>query len=345
MDTMITTPTLNEWNLLGNDWAVTLLHEQLASNNARHAYLLTGPGGIGRRTLALRFIQGMNCPNIPSAGQPCMLDTCRTCRQIMDMQHPDLRVVRVPEGKSEILIDQIRELQSFLMLAPYESPFKVGLLLNFERATVQAQNALLKTLEEAPERARLLITADSAESLLPTIASRCESLRLRPLPIGETARALIAWQGLDPARAELIDHLAAGRYGYALHMLEDEAFLQQRADVLNELIAVLNKNIRSRFKMVEDLLPRKGEPSKQRKIARDTLLIWQSFFRDVLICQSGASTPLMNLDLQDSIFRIAAARDVSQSETMINACDVALERIDRYCNVRLVLESMVMEFD
>jgi DNA polymerase-3 subunit delta' len=338
------TPTLNQWHLLGHDWAVEMLSEHLRADMARHAYLITGPVGVGRRTLALRFIQGMNCPNRDFNGQACMQPTCRTCRQILDMQHPDLKVVRVPDGKSEILIDQVRELQSFVMLAPYEAPYKVGLLLNFEHATVQAQNALLKTLEEAPPRARLIITADSAESLLPTIVSRCEPMRLRPLPVDVLAGVMREAYHLDPEKAGLVDHLAAGRYGYAVSLCEDGAFLDRRREVLDELLPAFKASLRKRFKLVEDMLPRKGDLSRQRQVAREVLLIWQSFLRDVLITQAGASTPVMNVDYNEAIRRIASGTTIQWSERMIGECDLALERIDRYCNIRLVMETVVEGF-
>ncbi len=344
MDISVPHLQMNRWKLLGHDWAVDMLSEHLRSNNARHAYLISGPSGVGRRTLALRFIQGMNCPNPPEPGEGCTLETCRTCRQILEMQHADLKVVSVPQGKSEILIDQIRELQSFLMLSPYEAPYKVGLLLNFERATVQAQNALLKTLEEAPPRARILITADSGESLLPTILSRCELLRLRPLAPGGITAELVS-RGIPTNRAELIDHLSAGRFGYAIELSEDESLLDHRVEMVTELIRSLSTNLRGRFRMVENLVSPKGDLSTQRREARDVLFIWQSIFRDMLLCHARASERMMNRDFLVDVQKLAARYSVAQIEKLITGCDLALERIDHYCNTRLVMEVFIEQFN
>ena len=340
-NTCMTEMKPNEWQLYGHDWAVAMLREHLKADNARHAYLFTGPGGIGKRTLALRFIQAMNCPNAPEPGTACMQPGCRTCRQINGMQHADLRIVQVPAGKSEIPIDQIRELQAFLMLAPYEAPYKVGLLVNFENATVQAQNALLKTLEEAPPRARILITADSAESLLATIVSRCEPLRLRPLAAGQVAGILAAESNLDPARAELIDHLAAGRIGYARSLAVDDTLLERRAEWIGDLLECQRSNLRKRFKIVEDSLPKKGDLARQRQTATEMLLVWQSFFRDMLLARTGAATPRMNIDFNDRIEAASTGCTIPQLESWMSACDQALERIEHYCNIRLVLENVV----
>lgn len=336
---------INAWQILGHDWAIAMLREHLISGQARHAYLFTGPSGIGKRTLALRFIQGMNCPQPVAPGVACMQPTCRTCRQIWEMQHADLKIVRVPEGKSEIPIDMVRELQSFLMLAPYEAPYKVGLLLNFEQATVQSQNALLKILEEAPPRARLLITADSAESVLATIASRCELLRLRPLASGQVGRMLQRARDTTPEQADLIDHLAAGRYGFALRLLEDTQYLEYRQEVIPALLGRLLSSLRERFRLVEESLPVKGDLTRQREAADRLLLIWQSVFRDMLLCKAGNATGVQNIDFKTGIETAASRFDLSQIELLLSGCNLARERIDRYCNIRLVLEDLVERFD
>lgn len=346
MDSISDQPTRHGgsiWQLVGHDWAVDMLREHLVSDGARHAYLFTGPAGVGRRTLALRFIQAMNCPTPSGPGTPCFQDTCRVCRQIHAMQHADLKVVQVPEGKSELPIDLVRELQAFLMLAPYESPYKVGLLLNFEKATIQAQNALLKTLEEAPPRARLLLTAEAAESLLPTIVSRCEPIRLRPLPTGLTAKELTARFNLSTEKAELIDHLSGGRFGYAIRLAGDDGYLERRVELLDALLPLFGASIRDRFRLVEEQLPRKFDANRQRQAAREVILTWQSMFRDILLRSAGALTPLVNVDYASRVDTLATRISVNQAEHLITACDRALSRVDGYCNVRLTLESLVLE--
>ena len=114
------------------------------------------------------------------------------------MQQADLHVVTPEKDGGMIKVDQIRDLQRSLILTPYEAKFRIALILNFQRANVNAQNALLKTLEEAPRKVILLLTADSAESLLPTISSRCEILRLRPTSIEYLTTSLIGKEKLAP---------------------------------------------------------------------------------------------------------------------------------------------------
>jgi len=133
-----------EWQIYGHDWVVKLLRTHAAGDKLGHAYLFVGPEGVGRRTLALRFAQALNCTQPPEPGGFC--DTCRDCRQIQSMTYPDLSVLKPEEGHKDIRIDQVRALQHTLALAPYSASYRIALLPNFQRATHQAENALLKIL-------------------------------------------------------------------------------------------------------------------------------------------------------------------------------------------------------
>jgi len=155
------------WEMLGHEWAVSLLSEQVGRGEARQAYLFTGPRGIGRRTLALRLAQALNCTQPPAPGEACR--ACRTCLQIEQAGHPDLAIVQSEVEGGTLKVDQIRDLQRSLALHPYDARFRVAVLLRFEEANPSAMNALLKTLEEPAPQVVIILTAESSERLLPTI--------------------------------------------------------------------------------------------------------------------------------------------------------------------------------
>ena len=207
-----------DWQILGHEWAAQILQKHIAQNSVRHAYLFSGAPGIGRRSLAMRFAQAINCIQPPQPGIPC--GVCRLCTQIEKGQQPDLAIVESAEDSSTIKVDQIRELQRSLSLSPYEAKYRVAILKNFQEANASAQNALLKTLEEAPEKVILILTTDAVENLLPTIISRCEVLRLRPMPVEDLAQALEEKWESDPDLAFELAHLTNGRIGLSRQYLK-----------------------------------------------------------------------------------------------------------------------------
>ncbi len=322
------------WDMIGHEWAVDILRRHAASGEMRHAYLFTGPSGVGRRTLALRFAQALNCPQPTAPGEPCR--ACRTCRQIERMEHPDLSVVAGESEGGVLKIEQVRELQHALALAPYEAAYRVALLLRFQEANPNAANALLKTLEEAPARVVLLLTADTQEALLPTIVSRCELVRLRPLDLGRVQAALQEQAGLPAEQARILAHLSGGRVGYALRLAADPALLEERRAWLEELLEMLDAPRRKRFAYAEKI-------AKDKETFRRALLVWMSFWRDVLLATAGAQAPLENLEREGEVRRLAARLDLASARAGVAAVERGLDGLARNLNTRLLAEVTFLE--
>jgi DNA polymerase III subunit delta' len=267
------------WDMIGHEWAVTLLKGQITRGQLRHAYLITGPQGVGRRTLALRLAQALNCPNPAAPGEPC--GNCLTCRQIARMQYPDLNVVQAEQIGGVLKVDQVRELQRNLALAPYQGKFRVALLLRFEEAHPSAANALLKSLEEPPPSVIMVVTAESKESLLETISSRCEEIRLRPMSLEATARGLAQRWDIPADTSRLLAHLSNGRIGYAVWLHENPEYLQQRTEWLNDFTHLQQETLPEQFRYAET-------NSRDRSSLRRLILVWLSYWRDILLVISGA---------------------------------------------------------
>lgn len=323
------------WGLLGHEWAVDLLRQHVV-NGPRHAYLFTGPAGVGRRTLALRFAQALNADNPPAPGE--FDPASRTSQQLERMQHADLSVVQVAEDAREIKIEQIRDLGRGLALAPYMAAWKIALLLNLEQSTESAQNALLKTLEEPPARVILLLTAESAEALLPTIVSRCETLRLRPLGLAETAAGLHTQFGLPPDQADLLAHISGGRPGAALRLHAQPETLAQRAAWLDDLTDLLAAGVVARFAYVEKL-------SKDKPALLGALEVWLSYWRDVMLRAGGAAAPLANPDRAEEIEGWAAALGLAGARQVAARVARSADLLQATnTNPRLVAEVLFMDF-
>lgn len=328
-----------DWKIHGHDWAVQLLSAHATGDKLRHAYLFIGPQGVGRRTLALRFAQALNCAAPPEPGQFC--GECRQCRQFHVMQHPDLNLLVPEEGHKDILIDQIRELQHRLALAPYSAAYRIALLLDFQRATTQAMNALLKTLEEPQDKVVLLLTADALESLLPTIVSRCEVIRLRPASIASTEIYLKSEKGLPGDEAKFIAHLSGGRVGSALHYIEEPEVLSHRHDVVDTFFGLFSVARYERFKYAFALT--KSYETARENVA-EVLPIWLSFWRDVFVQVSKANIPLVNVDLETQVNFVAATLDLKTARALLTAHEKAVHYLDAYANARVLVETLMLQW-
>jgi len=325
------------WNICGHEAATAFLKEHTQPEKLRHAYLITGPEGVGRTTLALAFIKALNCLNPPAQGEFC--DQCFACRQINARAFSDLTLLTPLEGHQDLRIDQIREMQQALALAPYQAKYRIVLIQDFQRATAAASNALLKSLEEPPARAVLILTADAQESLLETIASRCEILRLRPLPVDAAALCLTEAYQIPPEQAKLLAHLTSGRIGAAVKLYQNPDLVSAYKDALDTLAELLAANRRQRLQFVESLSRKKGS---LREVAANLIAIWLTYWRDVLIASSNAEIALVNQSRQDAIQQVAHQMSFAEIHTIVEACEKALDQLEKYINPRLVLENLLL---
>jgi len=323
----------DNWNLVGNGWAVDMLKKHVTNGTTRHAYLFAGPPGLGRRSLALRFAQALNCETPTEAGIPC--GQCRDCRQIAAMQYADLTIVQAEAEGGTLKVDQIREARRTLTLKPYQAKYRFALFLRFQEANDNAANALLKTLEEAPSYAVLILTADNPEQLLPTIVSRCEVLRLRPLKVEELMKELES-RGIESGRAKLIAHISGGRFGYAQRLLEDDALLEWREERLNDLQTLISASRVEKFAYADKL-------ARDKETMRQAVLVWRSYWRDVMLRTAHASTPLVNVDRNVEIEDLAQRLDLPIARQVVSGLEDVLEKMERNVNSRLLAEVLLLD--
>lgn len=334
---------MSAWKeVTGHEWAVHLLVNAIANDHIGHAYLITGAERIGKTTLARTFAQALNC-EMPAAQRPC--GQCRTCRLIREDRHPDVRLV-LPEvsgrGKLTIKIEQIRELQQELNLSPYEARKRIAILKRFDTANINAANAFLKTLEEPAEKVVLLLTANDADSLLPTIASRCRTIALRPLPTTLIEESLMARWGVHADEAQVLARLADGRLGWAVEASDNNQILADRQQQLARLREALEGNRVRRFALADKL-------SRKPELLPDLLRTWLSWWRDLALLayrkdSIGPIVPISNVDQKPQLVSLADKWPRGIALSGFKHTDLALWQLERNGNTRLVLENLFLRY-
>ncbi len=324
----------------GHRWAVELLRRQIVQGKVAHAYLFTGPSQVGRGTLARWLAQALLCEE-EDASPPC--GRCPACQRVAREIHPDLHRLHLDQvgSRRTLGIEAVREMRSGIAERPFYGRRKVYLIEDAECMTVEAENALLKTLEEPPPFVVLLLVALSDHLLLPTIVSRCQVLPLRPLSRQEVRRTLIEHWGVSEDRAGLLSSLSQGRLGWAVQALNDPQVLRKRQGNLAALNRLLSAGLLERFAFAEaqERLWRHGQAAS----VLETLQEWQGWWRDLFLLSVGCADLLVNQDQLEALQN--AGRQVSPQAALafLRALRAAQERLQEQVNPRLALEELLLQ--
>ncbi|MGC9398557.1 MAG: DNA polymerase III subunit delta' [Anaerolineae bacterium] len=324
---------MNNWAIIGHRWVVRKLKLALERGTLPHALLITGPESVGKETLALTLAQAMLCTAPAVADRPCR--SCSACRRVDSRNHPDLRVVAPQEEGGTVKIDQIRDLQRALNLTPNESRCKIGVLTDFERATHSAANALLKTLEEPPSYAHLILLATSSDQLLPTIVSRTQHLPLHPLSRRVVTEGLVNMYQIPPERAQRLARLSGGRVGWAIQALEDPLHAQQIEESVRRLFRLLESDLPTRFEVAEGL-------AEDDVKAHQTLEQWRTAWRDVLLLQTQNGEALTLREQRTALESIAGQVALPSTLDALQRIGATQQALRRHGNSRLHLEALVL---
>jgi len=321
------------WFVIGHDWAVEQLTRAMNRGRERHAYLLSGTPSIGKTTFAKSIAMALNC--LAEAEKPC--GECRNCQLILRGSHPDISYVEADRVGGTLKIDQIRELQRTLALRPYEAKRRVAIIRRFHEAHPAAANALLKTLEEPPGEAVIILACDDLGMLLPTIKSRCQILPLHPVPLQTVFDTLTEHFEVNEEDAKLLTHLSGGRLGWAIRALDDESLITQRDEYIQLLEDLLQHPRRNRFTAVESL-------TKNKNTLEEVLRYWQTYWRDALLVANDNAQWIVNVDREDFLRDLAKRFSVEDFQKALAATSRTLNYLKRNVNTRLAVEAMTLDY-
>jgi len=313
-------------DIVGHERVVEVFRRALTSGKTSHSYLFEGPAGCGRKTTARALVQAIFC----TEREDDACGACVSCRKVAAGSHADIHYIE-PDGQF-IKIEQVRELQRDLALRPYEAPRKACIIESAERFNPAAGNSLLKTLEEPPGNAIIILLAENADMLLPTIRSRCQVIRFSPLS-PENIRLLLERYGMTPEAAELLAPMAEGSIQRALE-LDNEAL----GDRQEALLARLSGLDRSRIATIFDASEELGT-SRDETLATLDMLI--SFMQDTAHLAAG-STDIVNAKVRPALEGFAAKWPLQQTLQILDDTMETRRAVQRNANSKLALDRLFM---
>ena len=319
-------------DILGNDMIKEHFKKAIENNKISHAYILTGEEGTGRKSIANAFSMALLCEK--GGKEPCMV--CHSCKQVLSGNHPDLIYVK-HEKPNSIGVDDIREqINDTIMIRPYSSYYKIYIVDEAEKMTVQAQNALLKTMEEPPSYAVIILITTNQEAFLPTILSRCVQLKLKPLKDFTVKSYLSEHLGVPEKEAEICAAFARGNLGKAIHLASSDEFKE-----LYQKVMMMVKNISTMD--IVSLLDHIREMKEQNFDMEDVLDLLQLWYRDVLMYKV---TKDMNLLIFKDEYKVINGMvqkvDYAGLEKILAAIDTARTRLSANVNMELAMELLLL---
>lgn len=319
-------------DIIGHEVIKEHFQKAIETNHVSHAYILTGEAGMGRKSLANAFAMTLLCEIGKS--EPCM--ACHACKQVMSANHPDLIYV-THEKTASIGVDDIREqINNTILIRPYSSYYKIYIVDEAEKMTIQAQNALLKTIEEPPSYAIIMLLTTNQEAFLPTILSRCIQLKLKPLNDSVVKSYLTGSFGIKESKAEIYAAFARGNLGKAIVLASSEEFQLMYSELLHMLKHLKDMDI-------TELLQYIKKTRDEKLDIYDSLDFMQLWYRDVLMYKVTRDINLLVFkDEYNTIKEMSAASAYEGLEFILQAIDKARVRLDANVNMELAMELMLL---
>jgi DNA polymerase-3 subunit delta' len=334
-------------DLIGHRRASLLLARAIARSRLPPSLLLTGPEGVGKRTLARAVAQALNCPT-PSTGGDFEIDACgacTVCRRIARDAHPDVLTV-TPGELGNIGVDAIREVVERTAYRPFEARKRVVIIDDAEAMVLFAQSALLKTLEEPPPSSVYVLVSALPDILLPTVRSRSARLRLGRLSAAEVAEVLVRASGMKPAEAARVAPLGEGSVVRALQMsAKDGARSRAAAQSVLESSGKA-RDARQRLALVKGLLPQSGSltPAETRERLTGHLRLMAGLLRDLAVLNSRADRRMLtNTDLEGELAALTRSFDSARAVSAFTAVDRAMVALDQNANPKIVADWLVLQ--
>lgn len=318
--------------VIGHEQIIEHFQNAIRLNKISHAYILNGEEGAGKRLLAHLFSMTLQCET--GGDEPC--GECRSCKQAEGHNQPDIIWV-THEKPGSIGVEDVRgQVIGDMQIKPYSSPYKIYIIDDAQKLTVQAQNALLKTIEEPPAYGIVIFLTTNAESFLPTILSRCVELDLKPVSNEVIKRYLMEQVRVPDYKAEVCVAFAQGNVGKAVKLASSENFDEMKQHVMKLLKDTENMKISD----LQDYLREIADYKDSIEDYLDLMLVW---FRDALLFKVTKDANMLVLKEEMAAISSRAGKSSYEGlEKIISALDKAKMRLRANVNFELAMELLLL---
>ena len=319
-------------DIIGHEQIIEHLQNAIKMDKISHAYILNGPDKSGKKMLAEAFAMTLQCEK--GGSSPC--GECHSCRQAVSHNQPDIIYVQ-HEKPNTLSVDDIRtQVNHDIEVKPYASPYKIYIIDEAEKMNVQAQNALLKTIEEPPAYAVILLLTTNADLFLPTIRSRCVMLNLKAVEDSVIKKFLMEEKQVPDYQADICVAFAQGNVGKAIALASSDDFNELKAAAIQLMKRIREIDLYELSEAVKQI----SEFKLQINDYFDIMMIW---YRDILVYK--ATMDVNSLIFKDEIYDIkkqASKSSYHGIETILEALEKAKLRLNANVNFDLVMELLLL---
>lgn len=322
-------------DIIGQERAIKILTKSLKDNKISSSYIFAGNEGTGKKLTAIEFAKAVNCEKLNNYCQVC--EDCPSCQEISRLCSPDLKIIE--PVKSSIKIEQIREMRKEIILKPFKNKKKIYIIDQAEKMTIEASNCLLKTIEEPPGYAIIILICSKIDTLLPTIISRCQVINFGLISSSKIESVLLKKNiDLKVEKAEIISKLAQGSIGSAFNLLTDQEYFKRREEILDYLSTL------SPGKYSDDIFVKVEEMVSEIDSIEEILELIKLWYRDILITKkTGDKKYISN---SDKLEILKQKSQIYSQEILLDILDY-LEKVEEYLikniNKRLILERLILK--
>lgn len=341
-------PLHGDWGIVGHAAAVEQLAASIRAGRVSHAYLITGPAEVGRTALALALARALNC-EAPLGERPC--NVCDSCGRIKRRTHPDVTLVdfewqdamiartRGDQMRQRMSINAVKWLCSDVAIRPFYDRWKIHILDEADRFSTEAPDAYLKTLEEPPSYAVMVLIAQHEDDVSETVRSRCRHISLANVPTNTIRDALIA-RGTPAALADTIARAARGRAAWAIRMADDPKLLLKRTEQVNDAF----EKISSPLGRVEIAGIIARDYTKKRETTLRMLDDWLGLWRDALLHRTGLGDSVAYPEIAEQVGNLAFHYEIDDLYRAIWSTQRCMSDLHANVQARIAMHAMVMQW-